>query len=245
LRGGARGLLAEEQRKFPNAAARSIYLGALQIEWPEVLSALQTEVFPRLAEIWTERHSEEHGLDTRKFRQFDEVLADKQLDQSFQLWTKTFSITDEWMIESARATMYLFGTWDTDEKWPSWIQVGPKHLSELSTFEIAFSTSWWPAEYGGVESWEKFSDNLRREFNEALNAYRKQQLERFGLPRDNAERDARWTVRYQKGVPAADIAQELPLAYDDPAQTVWKAIDRFAKEIGLTLVQTRRRRTRK
>lgn len=233
--------------KLPNAVAQHVYLRALQLEWPEVLSTLQEDVFPRLIELWTERLADAPGLYSVKYRQFYEALGDKALDRALKLWAKAFSIEDKWMLENARATMYMYGAiWkDPHARWTAWIQAGPQHLTLRSTFDMTISDFWSPPEYGGPETWNQFSDRLHSQLNQRLTSYRKRQSEHFGAVKDNARRDARWTVRYQKGQLATDIARDLPSAYGDPDQTVWKAIDRFAKDIGLTLRQTRRHRTRK
>ena len=233
--------------KFPNAAARHVYVEALHLEWPEILTALQDDVFPRLLQLWTERLTDDGAVYSKKYRQFDESFADKELDRALKLWARSFSIEDDWMLQNARTTMYMYGVvWrDPKLRWTGWIQSGPQHLTDRQTFDASISDFWIPSEYGGLETWKKFSDRLRSGFNEALNRYRKLQSERFGVLNDNAKRDARWTVRYQKGISVAEIAKDMPSAYSDPEQTAWKAIDRFAKDIRLTLRQTRRHRTRK
>jgi hypothetical protein len=119
--------------KLPNAAARHVYLKALQLEWPEVLSALQDDVFSRLIELWPDRltNAFEAGLYTAKFKQFSEAFRDKALDRALRLWAKTFSIEDKWMLENARATMYMYGiAWrDPQLLWTGWIEAGPQHLT--------------------------------------------------------------------------------------------------------------------
>jgi hypothetical protein len=232
--------------KIPNSAARQVYLKALQLEWPEVLSALHRDVFPRLLEVWTKRLHDAPGLFAETYKQFIEAMADRELTLALRAWASSFSIKDPWMLDSARITMYMYGaTWrDPQLKWTGWIQSFPEHLGMITPFEIRISAIWIPPKYGGQQTWEAFSDQLRSDFNEALNKYRKVQSVHYGVLKGNAERDARWTVMYQKGLLAVEIAEELPSAYGDPAQTVWKAIERFAKEIGLTVRQNRRR-TRK
>jgi hypothetical protein len=228
---------------FPSAAARHVYLNALQSEWPEVLGSLHEDVFPRLVELWSERLVDSSELFSKKLKQFEDALADKKLDKALRSWAMAFSVKDDWMLENARTTMYMYGAnWkDPTEEWPTWIQQGPNHLMERQTFEMAFNGWWIPTENGGLQTWDEFAGNFRTELNKGLNAYRKSQSARFGVLKENAGRDARWTVRYQKGTLAVEIAKELPSAYGDPEQTVWKAIDRFAKEINLTLRQNRRR----
>jgi hypothetical protein len=236
-----------DSSKLPNAAARYVYMEAMQLEWPEVLSALQRDVFPRLLELWNDRLSTATNLFSKKYNQFSDAMSDRLLVQALKAWAITFSVEDEWMLENARVTMYMYGAnWtDTQEEWPVWMQAGPKHLSYRHPFEMNLKGLWIPPEHGGLQTWEEFSGNFESELTAALNRYRKLQTTHFGVLRDNVRRDARWTVRYQKGQLASDIAKELPHAYGDPAQTVWKAIDRFAKDIELTVRPYRRRRTAK
>ena len=234
--------------RLPNATARNVYLKALQLEWPEVLSGLQNDVFPRVAQLWTERlAADDRGLFTRKLQQFEEALAAKEVDQALKFWANTFSIEDEWMLENARTTMYMYGVnWsDLEAPWTGWVPAGPLHLLRLQAFDMKISELWIPPKYGGRETWEIFSGRLKSRLKKELGHYRRRQSEHFGVQRDNAERDARWTVKYQKGTLAAEIAEGLPRRYEDPGQTVWKSIERFAKDIGLTLHQSRRHRTRK
>jgi hypothetical protein len=211
------------------------------------LSALQDDVFPRLIELWTERLTDAPGLYSIKYTQFYEALRDKELDRALTLWAKDFSIEDKWMLENAHTTMYMYGAiWkDPRARWTGWIQAGPQHLTLRPTFDVTISDLWTPPEYGGLETWNQFSNRVRSRLNQTLAQYRKRQSEHFGVLKDNARRDAGWTVRYQKGTSATEIAKELPSVYGDPEQTAWKAIDRFAKDIGLTLRQTRRHRTRR
>jgi hypothetical protein len=229
--------------KLPNSEARQVYLKALQIEWPEVLSALHRDVFPRLLELWTQRLHDAPGLFAEMYEQFIEAMGDRELDLGLKAWATTFSIKDQWMLDNARITMYMYGaTWrDPQLKWTGWIQSPPKHLGLITPFEIKISAIWIPPKYGGQRTWEVFSDQLRSDFNEALNKYRKAQSVHYGVLKDNVDRDARWTVRYQRGISTTRISKELPSAYGDPAQTVRRAIERFARDIGLTLPQTRRR----
>jgi len=236
-----------ESSKLPNAAARDVYLRALQQKWPDVLHALQDDVFSRLVELWPDRLAADLSLYSAKFRQFDEAFGDKTLDRALRLWAKSFSIEDKWMLQSARATMYMYGvSWrDPQLPWTGWSNAGPQHLTLRPTFDLNISDCWMPPEFGGSETWDTFSDRMRSEFNYGLARYRKRQSEHFGVLKDNAERDARWTVRYQKGELATEIAETLSGPYEDSSQAVWKAIDRFAKDIGLTLRKARRHRTGK
>jgi hypothetical protein len=230
--------------KLPNSAARRAYLEALQLEWPEALIALHRDVYSRVVPLWSERLAELTGLASGTYEQFSRAMSDQQVDRALKSWATLFSIKDQWMLDAARVTMYTYGITrkDPEEEWPGWILAPPTNLARFAPFEPVISATWVPLEYGGVESWDTFSNRLRSDFNEALNKYRKLQSVHWGALKENTARDARWTVRYQKRTFAVEIADELPGAYADPEQTVWKAIDRFAKEIGLTLHNRRSRK---
>jgi crotonobetainyl-CoA:carnitine CoA-transferase CaiB-like acyl-CoA transferase len=61
---------------------------------------------------------------------------------------------------------------------------------------------------------------------------------RFGLNIEHEQfaRDAKWTALYQKGMPAFQIAEQEKLPkHEDPKQTVFRAVSRFSKSIGLNL----------
>jgi hypothetical protein len=53
---------------------------------------------------------------------------------------------------------------------------------------------------------------------------------------ENTTRDARWTVKYQKGQTVIEIMEaEWPKGFADTEQAIYRAIDRFATSIGLHL----------
>jgi hypothetical protein len=75
------------------------------------------------------------------------------------------------------------------------------------------------------------------EFRRQLAAYKTTVETRFGVGREKRLRtEAGWTARYQKGESAADIVQTIDIGdLIDPEQATYRAIERFAKSIGLNL----------
>jgi hypothetical protein len=81
---------------------------------------------------------------------------------------------------------------------------------------------------------------MELQFKRELDHYRRRiELSQGVGKEDHLTRDAEWTVRYQKGERVSAIAEGL-MAYDDSVQAVRRAIERFAKMIGLTLKTSRR-----
>jgi hypothetical protein len=86
---------------------------------------------------------------------------------------------------------------------------------------------------------------MESQFSAQIAEYRRMVETKFGIGKDLMDRDAEWTARWQKGESVNDITDTAGLiGYDDPAQTVFKAISNFAKAISLKL-RRRGERTRR
>lgn len=228
--------------KIPNTAARGAYLEILQSVWPEVLRSLHHDVFLRLVRSWPSRLEQNTGLVTGPMHEFQTAMEGEAGD-ALELWARAFFIEDQWLLSSARMTLYMYGMIQRDatKEFPGWVQAPPRDMDQFGAFEFAVSQIWIPKDRGGISTWADFSKKIRDDLDKALKIYRKAQTAHWGVLRDNTERHARWTAMYQKGIAAIEIAKELPSPYEDPSQAVWKAISRFAEDIGLTLRQNRGR----
>lgn len=232
-----------------NQSGRTVYFYALGELWPEPLNNLMDSVAPQFASLWKDRpiinnnslsgHSEWYALLTSRLRHPTQQAK-------LALWSRAFSMSDEWIIDAAVNTiLYHYEAHDgTLMKTGDWIWVYiPPYLR--IPFEPSLNNAAWSpspsniSQLGLGETWGGFSGRMRRQFEAELKAYRQKVITRRGLRKQSISRDAEWTVRYQRGEKAKDIAADLTGPYRDHGQAVFRAISRFAQDIGLTL--TRRR----
>ena len=229
-----------------NVTGRAAYLKALQREWPEALRALQNDVFPLVAYLWKDKAKQPAQLDfsIENIPEFLEVTRSEEVAKALRYWARDFSVSDEWMLNVARFTIFLNGenlnNYQGD--WRGWVDWPP--IAQRPMEVKLIGRLWIPPEQGGFETWEEFTERLNAQLKEQLLRYRKQTSLYYGTPKENMDRDAGWTVRYQKGERAFTIAEGL-IRHGDPEQAVYRAVERFAGSIGLTLPKTPKRRTRK
>ncbi|MEO8097869.1 MAG: hypothetical protein ABI811_09220 [Acidobacteriota bacterium] len=78
---------------------------------------------------------------------------------------------------------------------------------------------------------------MQRDFTKELTLYKQTITARLGVGRhDRIKQEAEWTVRWQKGESIVQIANAVDIGTQaDPEQAIYRAIQRFAKGIGLTL----------
>jgi len=166
-------------------------------------------------------------------------------------WGAEFNITEAWIFESALDMLLAYFQLGDDpgsdaegyRLW--WYRSRGFHAG----FEPKFSQNvWYPPKGGWHESWEDFRSRMNAEFRQQLSEYKRYVEVKFSTEKEEhlLRRDAEWTVRYQKGESAAEIVQTIDIgSLDDPEQAVFRAIDRFAKSIGLNLRKrgVRRKRT--
>jgi|ERR1019366_9796852 hypothetical protein len=184
-----------------------------------------------VVESWAQLQSDQDRLD---------LLA------AIQQWAMKFRITEEWIMDAALETLLIHGPHNTrqGERSDQWYwRCTPKGFHP--SFEPAFDRPfWYPPRGGWPETWDSFRGRMEVQFNSQLTKYRTMVEQKFGFDReDSLRRDAGWTVKYQKGKTAIEIAQEANLSnkYKDPEQTVFRAVKRFAESIGLNLIQRRAR----
>jgi hypothetical protein len=162
-------------------------------------------------------------------------------------WAEQFRITEDWIFEAALDTLakhsyQIAKNGDSGRQW-DWAYT-PRGFHP--TFEPVFSDNfWYPPHLGGLrEDWKQFRKRMSADFQRQLSEYRTAIEKRFEIGREERFRmEAGWTARYQKGESVADIVQSIEIGnLADPEQTVYRAIERFAKNIALTL---RKRGTRR
>jgi hypothetical protein len=102
----------------------------------------------------------------------------------------------------------------------------------------------WPNGPSREEAQERSLGNCRKKIDEYLNAAEHE----WGTRKGSLYEHAVWTVLVLVGMSPADIVRDWPEVksrrYGDPEQAVRTAVTRFAKLIGLTLIQPTNHKTR-
>jgi hypothetical protein len=226
-----------------NLAGRDAYFQALHELWPELLSELMENIAPQFASLWADRPAPT-GIMEQRFKWHAVVLSRFRSPENkarLSLWARGYRVKDAWILDAAVNTIiYHYEAGDGDllknGDWV-WMYV-PSYLRIPFEIEPFQDASWVPSnfsQFGMGETWGEFSRRIRSQLDAQLAAYRLQVNARRGIGKGNLSRDAAWTVRYQKGETAKAIAAELRGPYRDHGQAVFRAIDRFAKSIDLTL----------
>jgi len=219
-----------------NIPGRFAYLKALNRLRPEVLQKLRDDVAPKYADLWTdvpEFQSNTIGLDrmSRLVSLEDEMRTPRSMS-ILSGWAREFKVRDKWIFDAAVNTIIWNYSYSSVKR--RWFWLPPD--SPNPPFSPTIRDEWYPS-----EPWGKFKERIGAQINSQLAQYRSDCKKRNNTSKPELKRDAEWTVRYQRGERAKDIAAELSRRYEQPAQAVYRAIDRFAKEIGLTLSSRRRK----
>ncbi len=164
----------------------------------------------------------------------EHFAKDSDLAERMKYWADHFGIRDEWILDAAIHTL------DRSLRPLTGHHVKTKLVylngdQPLFRFDSGLR-DWAPPEYG-YETWEEFAKEQRTLLNNELASYKRAVKLRYeGSP--EMARNARWAVMFQQNKSIRQIGSELSRNYDDPEQTVRKAIKRFAESIGLTLRST-------
>jgi hypothetical protein len=199
-------------------------------------------------ESWSEEV--EHGLiapaavsDLRKLSHSKPCI---DLWKAFIAWADANAIRDEWMLQTALATLRrtLFSAplapdlqqvvWDYDcpfyDLWvpdlPILYGTGPAHASGNSKFPD-------PGEW---ESWER---RARREFENTLRELRKQFVAPWAVSHPNASAHCRWTIARLSGLTWSQVVMRFPEIgrYSEAIPEAKRRVRMFAKIIRLTLAR--------
>jgi len=216
------------------------YFLALDKHWPEALGGLRDDV---LSVYSPNRHYIPSIHHAWKIVQSQPVMAD--LLTSLKAWAERFQVSEDWIFETALDTLLIYSDplwrkhptpgFDVEGQW-RW-----QYLHKANDPPFSFEPEnplWSPPERGGNEEWDQFRKRIAKQFNAQLTDYRAAMERRFALKieHDQLARDAKWTALYQKGMPAFQIAEQEQLPrHEDPKQTVFRAVSRFARSIALNL----------
>jgi hypothetical protein len=228
-------------------AARQAYFVALRKHRPELLDSLRTDVLPEYEPRWS--HPEDPLQRQALFESWDHLqrqdTARRKLLAALQRWAAQFHITESWILQTALDTLQSYSPYpDTPlflarprgrQRGWFWIYV-PR--TPYTPFQPNFENNIW---WGSAEKWDDFRRRMTSQFQVSLDEYRRR-VEGIVAARrkDTLNRDAEWTVRYQSGEAAFEIA--VGLDGIDPEQTVYRAVERFARTIDLALRRARKRR---
>ena len=237
--------MAHEQHV--SIVARHSYLWALAEHWPEVLKGLEKQVFPHYKPTWADSEVGLPPVPVFESWQNVEAGADRrELVAALRRWGNEFSITEHWIFDVALDTLMVYyqvvhcqGKKPPD-RWRWYIL----KQGFQPTFAPQFSLD---GSYGGSwdESWALFRRRIEFELRVQLSEYKRRVDLIFAVRRkEHLDRDARWTALYQKGEDAISISETSELEGNDPEQTIFRAINRFAKLIGLNLRRRGHRRRR-
>jgi len=226
-----------------NIPGRLAYLKALNRHWPEVLEELREVHSASYAHLWKDKpeipsNSVSAGLEwTDRVRR--EILSRDSI-KILDRWARSFALSDRWIKSAAVDTMFWnYSAGSESARW-NWFYMLP-----YKSMNPPFATNLKDNIWNPSEPWEAFAKRIRNQINHQLSRYRSGSHQRYGTFKTKLKRDAGWTVRYQKGERAMDIAFAMaPEVYrdlGDPEQAVFRAIERFAKDIGLTLPSRRRK----
>lgn len=219
-----------------NIPGRLAYLKALNRLWREALQELRDEVAPKFAHLWKDMPDRTPNIiyseRTKRVISIENEMHSPSSMLTLRRWARGFQIRDKWILDAAaEAILWHYDTGNVRGRW-FWLSPDSTNLEFSLTISETRHLS---------ESWERFQKRIRALVNRQLAQYRIECNKRSGTFKTQVDRDAEWTVRYQKGERAKDIAAELFRGYEEPAQTVYRAVERFARDIGLTLPNRRRR----
>ena len=228
-----------------NLEARAAYFHALEEHWPEVLDTLLDDIMPLYEPRWHFAAGQRWQINTT----WDKIQHDakrEDLLNGLQKWAARFRITEEWIFDAALETLMVYspktrapGAPPSSER--LW-RCTPRGVHPL--FAPKFDNAvWYPARHGWPEEWEAFRSRIESQFRSQLAEYRRMAELKFGTGKEqNIQRDARWTAKYQRGQTTIEIMQaEWPEGFTDTEQVIYRAVDRFAKSIGLNLRGRRRK----
>jgi hypothetical protein len=231
--------------------ARQAYFMALRKFWPELLKSLRVDVFPQYSPRW-------HGETPQRRilrESWNELQSDSrrtELLAAIRDWANRFRIKEPWIIQTALDTLQNYSefspTPEIRPQRPGWfwlympVAEDPRFLPRLDN-NVWYPDLQWRVKAYSYEDWSTFKTRMLSQFNKQLVQYRLAIDIKYAVKKkDKLRRDAEWTVLYQKGQPALEIAKPMHDATTlDPEQTVYRAIERFAKLIDLKLIRKQNR----
>ena len=233
--------LIARRKNCQRSGSPSISLGTIiEQHWPEVLRSLRDDISPLYKPKLYTGDTLKPILLTESWSHLQADSEREDLRITIQEWAIRFRITEEWILDSALETLLIYCSRKRPQTW--YWRYGAKGFHPR--FEPSLEKNHWhPPRGGGPETWEQFKKRMQAQFRLQLAGYRTIVETRFGVGREErVHREAEWTARYQKGESVADIVQTIGIGrLADPEQAIFRAIDRFAKGIGLKLRRRARR----
>jgi len=215
------GIHWKSERGAINFRARFEYLEATVKHWPELLSSLPPiDISPQVGSRWPGTIAELNQLPDY------EETAEGILD-----WARKHGIKDAWLMDAAVQTVF------EEPSLERWHYIAPE--LPIQEFAVTFGI-WFPMPYMGSSpvTWAEFRKTATATFNRKLKEYHQAVEKTWGVDRPSLEQHAAWTVMWQRGKSAEQIRRYLARSKHTVSETnIYMAVQRFAKEIGLTLRQ--------
>jgi hypothetical protein len=164
-----------------------------------------------------------------------------QLNEGLQRWSQQFNLDAEWILDAAVQTLFTWSRHSPDQSALKWGRV-PGLDMRFEQREFNFSDAGWNGE---EETWKDFEDRVTRRFKKQLQEYRVD-ITNLAVNQGWTERhDFKekqhfdWLALYQvRQTSPKEITKHFSLVRRKPfniENTVFKAVGRKAKLIGLTL----------
>jgi hypothetical protein len=186
---------------------RWAYLRAMNKHWPEPLETLLRDIFPiYVPPFATDPDSVNRSPITDDWSRIDSDQSLRELRDRFMVWGDAFRVRDKWLFDAALHTLnqnykvklyprlaFVAGAVGV------WMYVEPSHITFVPHMP---PQSWLPIQYGSPDTWEtwaKFSFRITSEIRSQLAEYHQAINRRYGDGPPEMNRDARWTVLFQKG----------------------------------------------
>jgi hypothetical protein len=230
---------AKGRKQVVEYGSRLAFVNALQLGFPELLTALDHEVYQPFKRQWKHDPPPEQGptVDGTPLKELltrvGDGLCPANPVSALCAWILSFNIRDPWLIDAAIATIRA---WAFGDRRPGWHCDTPQ--LEVLPFAPRFG-AWLPVaiDKSGALSREQFRKETTDSFNRQLKSYLEGVELKWGVGKDHLEEHAKWTALRFAGLSFAEIADRCRLSHRsrDRVGTVEKAVRRFAQRIGLTI----------
>lgn len=232
-------LQSHQPSKVVEYGSRLAFINALQEGFPELLTALDHDVYRPFESHWKHDPPPERGptIDGTPLRELLIRVHDGRFPakpvSALCAWILSFHIRDLWLIDAAIATIRAWAFGDRRSGWHC-----DTPLLEVLPFAPKFG-AWVPVaiDQNNAVCREEFRKKTNDSFKRKLRAYMEGVELQWGVGKDQLEEHAKWTALRFAGLSFEEIAGRCRLSRQsrDSFGAVEKAVRRFAKRIRLTI----------
>jgi hypothetical protein len=221
--------------KTINFAARFEYIGALEVDWPQVMTSLQEKVLPVYRRC-LESRGESLALQT--LVGLSDALgrgASPELQQvalAVRTWAEEHGFRDAWLEDVAVQSMHSWAHGGAESKWTYF----PEDLV-IPKFQVDFG-HWFPVRgFTGYAEWPQFKGGADRKYRRERAAYRARVRKVWGVGYSKLGQHAVWTVLWQRGrSPEAIQLKHFRTTRQKVSDSnISKCVHEFAAAAGLSL----------